>query len=167
MLVAVVAVSSNNVIGRDNDLVFDIKKQLRRFKEVTSSGSAIIIMGRKTFESLPNALPDRHHIILTNNKDYVPKYTNESVEIVTDINEVIQKYADSKEEVFVIGGGTIYEALMPYTKKLCITFVNKEAYGDTFFPNFDKSLFDVIYQSEELYSKVEDCTFYYLDYLKK
>ncbi len=167
MLASVVVVSSNDVIGCDNDLVFNIKEDLKRFREITSSGSAIMIMGRKTFESLPRVLPDRKHIILTHNKDYAPKGANERVEVITDIDEIIKRYADTEEEVFVIGGGVIFEALMPYTKKHYITYVNKEAKGDTFFPEFDKSKFDIVYKSEDHFADVEDCTYYYVDYLMK
>ncbi len=155
------------MIGCDCDLVFDIKEDLKRFREITSSGSAIMVMGRKTFESLPGILPDRHHIILTKNKDYTVKNANERVEILTDINEVIKRYADTNEEVFVIGGGVVFDELMPYTKKHYITYVDKEAKGDTFFPEFDKSDFDIVFESEKHYADIEDCTYYYVDYLKK
>ncbi len=167
MLASVVVISSNNVIGCDGDLVFDIKEDLQRFKEITSSGSAIMVMGRKTFESLPGILPNRKHIILTKNRDYTVPNANERVEILTDINEVIKRYADTDEEVFLIGGGIIFEELMPYTKKHYITYVNKEADGDTFFPEFDESDFNIVFKSEEHYADVEDCTYYYVDYLKK
>ncbi len=167
MLASVVVISSNNVIGCDGDLVFDIKEDLKRFREITSSSSAIMVMGRKTFESLPGILPDRQHIILTNNENYTIEKANDRVEILTDINEVIERYADTDEEVFVIGGGVIFEELMPHTKKHYITYVNKDAKGDTFFPKFNEEDFDVVFKSEEYYADVEDCTYYYVDYLQK
>ncbi len=167
MLSSVVVISKNNVIGCENGLVFNIPEDLKRFKEITSGGSGIMIMGRKTFDSLPGILPNRHHIILTNNKDYTVPNNNGKVEVVTDINEIIEKYSKCEEEVFIIGGGQIYEKLMPYTKKLYITYVDKEAKGDTFFPKIQEDLYNEVYKSEDIYTKNEDCNYYHVDLLKK
>ncbi len=166
MLASVVVISKNNVIGCENNLVFNIPEDLKRFKKVTSSGSGIMIMGRKTFESLPGILPNRHHIVLTTNSNY-DVANSDKVSIITNIDEIIKKYADSEEEVFIIGGGQIYNKLMPYTNKLYITLVDKEVEGDTFFPELNYSEFDVVYQSEDIYSETENCTYKYIDYLKK
>ncbi len=166
MLASIVVVSKNNVIGCENNLVFNIPEDLKRFKKVTSSGSGIMVMGRKTFDSLPGILPNRHHIILTTNANY-DVANSDKVSIVTDIDEIIKKYADSEEEVFIIGGGQVYNKLMPYTKKLYITLVDKDAKGDTFFPEIDYSQFDVVYQSDDIFSETENCTYKYVDYLRK
>ncbi len=165
MLASVVIVAKNNVIGCENGLVFDIKEDLKHFKNITSGGT--VVMGRKTFEALPFVLPNRHHVIITTNKDYKVPESKEQIDVITDINEVIEKYANCEEEVYLIGGGMIYEKLMPHTKKHYITHVNKEAIGDTFFPVIDMDKYDIINQSEEMYSEKEDCTFYYCDYLMK
>ncbi len=167
MLCSVVIVSKNNVIGCENDLVFDIKEDLKRFREITSSGSGIMVMGRKTFESLPGILPNRKHVIITKNKDYTVPNAKDQIEIVTDINEVIEKYAKIDEEVFVIGGGQIFDLLNPYTDKHYITYVDKDAVGDTFFEPIDLQEFDLIKKSENIYADVEDCTYYYADFLRK
>ncbi len=167
MLCSVVVVSKNNVIGCENDLVFNIKEDLKRFKEITSKESATMIMGRKTFESLPGILPNRKHVIITKNKDYFVPNSNGQVEIVTDVNEIINKYAKTKEEVFVIGGGQIFDLLNPYTDKHYITYVDKEAVGDTFFNPMDLEKFELIEKSENHYADIEDCNYYYADYLRK
>ena len=88
-------------------------------------------MGRKTFESLGRVLSNRKHIVLTKNKEF--KYKHEAVEIVSSIKD-LEKYINSSEEVFVIGGETIYEMLMPYAKKMYITRINESFNADTYFP---------------------------------
>lgn len=167
MLSSIVVVSKNNVIGCENDLVFNIPEDLKRFKEITSSGSGIMIMGRKTFESLPGVLSNRTHIIITNNKEYSVTGSKEKVEIATDIDELIKKYENSADEVFIIGGGQIFEKLMPYTKKHYITYVDKDAVGDTFYPKMDLTQFQIEYQSDDIFSETENCTYKYVNYIKK
>ncbi len=165
MLASVVIVAKNNVIGCENGLVFDIKEDLQHFKEITNNGT--IIMGRKTFEALPFVLPNRHHIILTTNKNYKVPESKEQIDVVTDINEIIEKYANSTEEIYLIGGGMLYKTLMPYTKKHYITHVDKDAIGDTYFPSLDMNKYEVINRSENMFSEKENCNFYYCDYILK
>lgn len=165
MLSSIVIVSKNNVIGCNGNLVFNIKEDLKRFKELTTNHK--VIMGRKTFESLPFVLPNRHSIILTSNKNYSIKETNEKVSIIHDINEIINNYSDCEEEVFLVGGGTLYSNLMDYTSKLYITNVDKEVEGDTFFPDIDLNKFKFLNQSEKLFSETEQCNYSYIEYTKK
>lgn len=165
MLSSIVIVAKNNVIGCENGLVFNIKEDLKRFKEITSGKT--VILGRKTFESLPFVLPNRHHIILTHNENYKTKPSKEKIDIVTNIDDIIKEYAKSEQEVFVIGGGAIYNKLMPYTKKLYITYVDKDAIGDTLFPEINENEFELIRKSEDMFSQTEKCTFHYSDYLRK
>lgn len=167
MLASIVIISKNNVIGCENDLVFNIPEDLKRFKEITSSGSGIMVMGRKTFESLPGVLPNREHIIITNNADYEVPKSKEKVEVITNIDEVINRYANTEDEVFLIGGGQIFEKLMPYVKKHYITYVDKDAVGDTFYPEIDTNLYIEDYRSENIYSQTENCTYQYVNYIKK
>ena len=100
MISIIVAISKNNVIGKDNKLLWNIPEDLKHFKEITLNSK--IIMGRKTFESLPGILPKRQHIILTKNKNY--KVNSKEVKIVYDFKTIISDFYDSDEEVFVIGG---------------------------------------------------------------
>lgn len=165
MLSSVVIVSKNNIIGCENGLIFDIKEDLKHFKEITTG--KIIILGRKTFESLPFILPNRHHIILTNNTNYEVPKSKEKIEIVHNINDIIKKYANSNDEIFIIGGGTIYNSLLPYTKKLYITHVDKYADGDTSFPIIEKKEFELEEKSEVMFSTTEQCDFYFANYIRK
>ena len=129
MLSTIVAIANNNVIGKDNKLIWHLPEDLKRFKQITTGKN--IIMGRKTFESLGRVLPNRKHIILCN--DMEMDIDNENVEILDDISK-LDKYINSGEENFVIGGATIYKLLMPYVNKLYITKINHDFEGDVYFP---------------------------------
>lgn len=132
MLSIIVAVAKNNVIGKDNKLLWHISEDLKRFKKLTIGHT--IIMGRKTFDSLGRVLPNRKHVVLSHNPDF--KVQDENVEIVHSIDD-IKKYIDSSEENFVIGGAMIYNLLMPYVTKLYITEIDKNFDGDSIFPKID------------------------------
>ncbi len=97
MLSIIVAKAKNDVIGNNNELIWHLPEDLKRFKELTTGHT--IIMGRKTFESLGRILPNRKHVILTQNKNY--KIENDNVEVVHEIEE-LQKYINEEEENFVI-----------------------------------------------------------------
>ncbi len=133
MLSIIVAKAKNNVIGKNNKLLWHISDDLKRFKELTRNHT--IIMGRKTFESLGRVLPNRKHIVFSNNPDF--KVDDENVEVVHSMLQ-IQEYIESEEEAFVIGGAIIYNLLMPYVKKMYVTEIDKEFEGDTFFPRINK-----------------------------
>ena len=132
MLSLIVAKAKNNVIGKDNKLLWHLSNDLKRFKNLTTNHT--MIMGRKTFESLGRVLPNRKHVILSHNPDF--KVKDENVKIVHSIDE-LKQYIESKEEVFVIGGAMIYNLLMPYVTKMYITEIDKEFEGDTVFPPVD------------------------------
>lgn len=141
MLSAVVAIAANNVIGKDKSLAWHLPNDLKRFKEITMTVSRTMIMGRKTFESLPKLLPGRRHIILTNNKDY--RIDEGNVEVVHGIEE-LKPYIEAKEEYYVIGGGQIFKLLFPYTHKMYITEIYENFEGDTYFPDYDKSKWKLV-----------------------
>jgi dihydrofolate reductase len=139
VLSIIAAVNDNYAIGKDNKLMWHIPRDLKRFKAITTGKT--IIMGRKTFESLPGVLPDRKHIVITENKEYFIKDKN--VKVVSEIKEIL-KYENTAEEVFVIGGGEIYRQLLPYCRRLYLTKVENKLEGDTYFPKFDESEYKVI-----------------------
>lgn len=136
MVSIIAAVAENNVIGKDNDLIWHLPKDLKFFKETTSG--APVIMGRKNYESIPEKyrpLPGRQNIIVTRQNNYnAPK-----CDIVNSLSEGITKAKGS--EIFIIGGGEIYK--MALEKKLVdrmyITHIHETFKGDTFFPEFDAS----------------------------
>lgn len=145
MLSFVVAIAENNVIGKDRKLPWHLPNDLKIFKEVTLSGTKTMIMGRKTFESLPNILPDRKHIVLTQNKDYTA--ADDEVKVIHSIDEVMP-YVVSEEEYYVIGGAEIFNILFPYVERMYLTEVHESFDGDTFFPEYDKSEWKVSLKKE-------------------
>lgn len=132
MLSIVVAKAKNNIIGKDNKLLWHLSDDLKRFRALTEGHT--IIMGRKTFESLGRVLPNRKHIVFSNNPDF--KVNDENVEVVHSLLQ-IQEYIESEEEAFVIGGAMMYNFLMPYVSKMYVTEIEKEFEGDAFFPRID------------------------------
>lgn len=132
MLSIIVAKGKNNIIGKENKLVWSLPADMKRFRELTTGH--VIIMGRKTFESLGKILPNRKHIVFTQNPDF--KVDDENVQIVHSMLE-IKEYIDNDEENFVIGGAMIYSLLMPHVTKMYVTEINKDFEGDTFFPKIN------------------------------
>lgn len=127
----IVAVGKNLEIGKGNDLIWHFKDDMKFFKE-TTTGHAVV-MGRKTFESLPHALPNRHNIVITNNKEYQA----EGADVVTSIDDAIKLCGD--DEIFIIGGGTIYKAFLPMADKLYLTEIDAEdTEAEIYFPSFNK-----------------------------
>ena len=125
----IAAVAENNAIGKDNDLLVYLSEDLKRFKKLTTGHG--IVMGRKTFESLPNgALPNRKNIVLTGNKDYKAK----DCIIVHSLEEAIQQ-EENGEGLFIIGGASVYQLFIAYAERLYITQIHKSfPEADTFFP---------------------------------
>ena len=132
MLSIIVAKAKNNIIGKDNQLIWKLPADLKHFQELTTGH--VIIMGRKTFESLGRVLPNRKHIIFSQNPNF--KVKEENVQIVHSMLE-IQEYIENEEENFVIGGSMIYHLLMPYVTKMYVTEIQEEFEGDSFFPKID------------------------------
>ena len=139
-LVAVVA--ANGAIGRDGDLLWHIPEDLRHFKNVTAGGA--VIMGRKTWESLPKKpLPGRLNIVMTRNEDYQP----EGAVVVSSLEDAVEKARDT--DIFVIGGGEIYTKFLPWANKLVLTEVALEVEdADTFFPPFDREDWELVEKGE-------------------
>lgn len=143
MLSIIVAVAENNVIGKDNRLLWRLSNDLKNFKEITMGHT--IIMGRKTFQSLPKVLEGRKHIVLTRDKSF--KSQSEMVEVFNSLEELL-KSLDSQTEYFVIGGGEIYKAFMPYCERLYLTKVKETFQGDTYFPKIDNSQWEKVSKIE-------------------
>lgn len=161
MLSIIVAMAKNNVIGKNNTLIWHLPEDLKRFKNLTTEKT--IIMGRKTFESLGRVLPNRKHVILTQNKDFTVE--DEHVKIIHDIND-IEEYITSREECFVIGGGVIYDLLLPRCTKLYITQINYEFQGDTYFPKIDERLWKIAKQEIGMKDEKNPYDYTYIDYIR-
>ena len=134
------------VLGKDNQLLWRIPDDLKRFKRLTSGHP--VIMGRKTYESLGTPLPNRTNIVVTHDPAYKGPSTRGNVVVVTSIEEAIERAKNVEgEELFVIGGAQIYEAALPFVDKLYLTIINDEQEGDTYFPSYQDTFTKVI--SEE------------------
>ena len=128
----IAALSSNNVIGTENSLPWEIPADLKHFQKITLGKP--VIMGQKTFESIKNPLPGRKNIVLTFDKDFKP----EGCVVAYSIDEAIQK-AEKEKEIMIIGGASIYEQFLPLADKMYLTLIHRDFKGDSFFPEFDRS----------------------------
>lgn len=127
----IVAMSANRVIGRDNKMPWHLSADLKRFRAITMN--APILMGRKTFESIGRPLDGRTNLILSKNDHYQPQGCHVFQSLETAL-EAAKNYGD---ELFVIGGATLYEMTLPLAQRLHLTKIQAEFEGDTFFPEFD------------------------------
>lgn len=162
MLSIIVAVANNNVIGKDNKLIWHLPADLKRFKELTTGKT--IIMGRKTFESLGRVLPNRKHIVLTRNKEW--KYEDNQVKVITKLEELEREIKD-KEENFVIGGASIYKMLMPYTNKMYVTKIEEDFEGDTYFPEINEKEWKIVEVENGIKDDKNPYNYKYITYIKK
>ncbi len=139
ILSAIAAMSSNRVIGKDGQLPWYLPEDLKFFKEKTSGH--MLIMGRKTFESLGRSLPNRLHVVITRQKNYQPV----GAHVFNSVPEAIafcQTQTDMwGDEVFVVGGGDIFREMLPMTNKIYLTEIKQAYSGDATFPEFDNTQF--------------------------
>lgn len=133
----IAAVAENNVLGKDNELVWHLPNDFKRFKALTTGHH--IIMGRKTFESFPKPLPNRTHIIITRQKEYQAEGC-----ITVDSIEKALAICPKDQNVFVIGGGEIYQLALPFTDKIEITRVHHTFEGDAYFPEINEDEWEII-----------------------
>ena len=142
MISIIVAVSEDLGIGKDNELLWHISEDLKRFKKLTSGNA--VIMGKKTWESLPRRpLQGRKNIVLTDD----PNESFENSVTAYSIDEALNKCGPD-EEIFIIGGGSIYRQFMPIADRLFITHVHKKAPADIYFPEIDRSIWEIIEKEE-------------------
>lgn len=147
MLTIIAAAAENNALGKDNQLVWHLPDDFKRFKTLTTGH--YIIMGRKTFESFPRPLPNRTHIIITRKKNYsVP----ENCLVVHSLNEAI-KVCPTDENIFIIGGGEIYRQSIDICDKIELTRVHTSVEADTFFPEINNNKWKL--QESEYHPKDE------------
>ena len=126
----IAAIDQNRVLGKDNQLLWHLPEDLKRFKRLTTGHA--IIMGRKTFESLPKALPNRHNIVVTRNQNY----SKEGITVCHSIKDALE-YAKDDEQQFVIGGGQIYEKAIGLADVLRLTEIPYQFEGDVCLPKIN------------------------------
>lgn len=156
----IAAVSENNGLGKNNQLVWHLPDDFKRFKQLTTGHH--IIMGRKTFESFPKPLPNRTHIILTRDKNYKA----DNCLVVHSLQDAIG-LAVKDPNPFIIGGGEIYALALPFANEIELTKVHTNIDADAFFPEIPKTEWDLI--AEEFHEEDEkhQYSFTYQTYVRK
>ena len=130
MFSIIAAVGKNNALGKNNDLIFHIKEDMDFFRKTTTGHK--VVMGSRTWYSLPAKLKNRENIVVS--EEIIPK----ADKTVSDLKDYIAKNIDTPEEIFIIGGGSIYAQFLPYAKHLYLTEVDDSPEADVFFPEFDR-----------------------------
>ena len=158
----IVAISDNNAIGRNNELLWHISADLKFFKKQTLGWP--VIMGRKTFESIGRSLPGRANIVISRNFN-----TGEEVEVVGSIKEAFAiAESTNLEKCFVIGGGQIYAQALEHADRLVVTHVHTVIDdADTFFPQIDPSVWNVVNRSELFTDEETGYTYEFVEYEKR
>lgn len=157
MFSLIAAVGKNLELGKNGKLIFRIKEDMKYFKDTTMGHK--VVMGRKTWDSLPSKLPGRENIVVSRHE------IDGADQVVHDLKSFIDENKDTSEEIFVIGGGQIYVEFLPFAKEIYLTEVDAvEPKADAYFPEFDKSLYnrEVIREGKD-----DDLAFTFVKYTKK
>jgi dihydrofolate reductase len=161
MISIIVAVSDDWGIGKDNELLWHISEDLKRFKKLTFGNT--VIMGKKTWQSLPRRpLPGRKNIVLTD----IPHERIECSVTAYSIEDALSK-CDAGENIFIIGGGSVYRQFMPVADRLLITHVHRKAPADVYFPVIDPDIWKVIEKEEFAGNNTGDVPYTYVIYERR
>jgi dihydrofolate reductase len=162
-LAHIVAVSKNDVIGVNNDLPWNIPEDMAFFKQKTKGH--LLIMGRKTFESVGHPLPNRMNIVISRNADY--KHPAQNVAIVQNLQQAIayarERTAQYGDEVFIIGGGEIFRESMDLVNTLYVTRIHADFKGDVHYPKIDSKKFERVESRE----RTEPVAFTFETYIRR
>jgi len=161
MLTIIAAASENNALGKDNQLLWHLPEDFKRFKTLTSGH--YIIMGRKTFESFPKPLPNRTHLIITRQPDY---QAPEGCIVVSSLEKAME-LCPANEEAFVIGGGEIYQQALDVVDKIDVTRVHTTLDADTFFPEIDTTQWKLVFEEFHPKDEKHEFDFTFLTYVKR
>ncbi|PIR87747.1 MAG: dihydrofolate reductase [Candidatus Harrisonbacteria bacterium CG10_big_fil_rev_8_21_14_0_10_45_28] len=156
----IVAVAENRVIGRDNNLPWRLAGDLKKFKEITTGHT--IVMGRKTFESIGRALPNRVNIVITRNLAYEAP----GCVVVHSLEEALKASGDD-EEIFIIGGAQIFELALPIVDRIYYTEVKARPEGRVLFPDFEKAQWDLAKKEEYFQDENNEFSFDFSIYERK
>lgn len=161
-LVIIAAAAENNAIGKDNDLLWHLPDDFRRFKKLTTGNP--MIMGRKTFESFPKPLPQRRHVIITRDKNYSVDHPD--CEVVHSFDEALKSVKDVSLS-YIIGGGEIYKMGLDVADKMELTRVHADFEADTFFPEFDEGNWELVKSEYHPKDERHKFDFTYLTYKRR
>ncbi|MEC4004651.1 dihydrofolate reductase [Flavobacterium sp. SUN052] len=159
MITLIAAAAENNALGKDNQLVWHLPNDFKRFKEITSGH--YIIMGRKTFESFPKPLPNRTHIIITRQHHYKV----ENCIVVNSIEKALE-VAPKNETIFIIGGAEIYNQSIDFGDKIELTRVHANFEADAYFPEIDLKKWNLIFEEKHFKDEKHNFDFTFQTYVK-
>lgn len=160
MIIMIAAAAENNALGKNNELVWHLPNDFKRFKSLTTGH--YIIMGRKTFESFPKPLPDRTHVVITRQENYKPEGC-----IVVDSIEKAIAICPENEDNYIIGGGEIYNLALPFTDIIELTKVHHTFEADTFFPKLNKNEWILVESEENFKDEKHLYDYTYETYIRK
>ncbi|MFD2630637.1 dihydrofolate reductase [Oceanobacillus kapialis] len=158
MISLLLAMDRNNLIGRENDLPWHLPKDLRFFKEKTLEKT--IIMGRKTYESIGRPLPKRENVVVTRNTELTKEVT-----CIADVKTIKQWNEDNpSKEYFVIGGGHLFEQVLPFADRMYITLIDETFTGDTYFPDFSSDEWKISSKVKGEKNETNPYDYYFIQY---
>ncbi len=160
MIIMIAAVAENNALGKNNELVWHLPNDFKRFKSLTTNH--YIIMGRKTFESFPKPLPNRVHVVITRQTDYNPEGC-----IVVDSMEKALSVCPENEDSYIIGGGEIYNLGLPFADIIEITKVHHTFDADAFFPKIKENEWQLVETEENFKDDKHLYDYTYETYIRK
>lgn len=165
-IVMIAALARNRVIGRDNMLLWRLKSDLRRFRDLTMGKP--IIMGRKTFQSIGRPLPGRHTIVMTRDASFAP----DGVTIASSLEEALDTARSiakqhNQPEIAIVGGAQIYDLAMPLADDLYLTHVEAQPEGDAFFPPVDPAIFAETARADYSARPDDEHAFSFVDYVRR
>lgn len=153
----IAAMGKNRIIGKNNSLPWKLPEDMKRFKEITKG--KLIVMGRKTFESIGKPLPNRTNIIITHDKNYKA----DGCVVVYSVEEAL-KTAKGNEEVMVIGGEQIFKLFLPKADRMYLTFIDEDFEGDAYFPQYNKDEWKEVHREEH---KNQQYKFVFVDFERR
>lgn len=156
MITLIAAVNHHMLLGKDKNIPWHVPEDLMFFKKQTMNKT--LLMGRKTFESLPKKLEGRKIFVLTNQHNY--RIEDEDCAVIFDVNDLIMEYDLSNEELMVAGGGSIYQLMLPYADKIILSVIDDYQHGDVYFPIIKPNEFEKI-------NRIDFETFYVLEYQRR
>ncbi|MDL4839725.1 dihydrofolate reductase [Aquibacillus rhizosphaerae] len=162
MISLLYAMDRNRVIGHNNTLPWRLPSDLKFFKNLTTSN--IVIMGRKTFDSMNGPLPNRTNVVITRDTSY----EQQDCQVIHSIDTVIEWSKENpKVEYFVIGGGNIFEQILPYADRMYMTLIDEDFPGDTYFPDFDEQEWETTKKEKGIKDEKNIYDYYFIQYNRK
>lgn len=141
MITLIAALTKDRVIGKDGKLPWDIPEEMQHFRNTTKDG--IIVMGRKTFDSVGHPLPNRVNIVISSSAKEIP-----GCEVFDDVQKALERAKGFHKEIFIIGGSAIFRQTLPFAGRMILSWVKKYYPGDTYFPGFDGGEWNVARKEE-------------------